>query len=413
MKPDLSSRISHCRSCGAASLEPVLDLGSQPPANSLRRDPVATITSIPLEICRCSSCGTVQLTETVDPAFLFQRYVWVTGTSRTATEFSRTFCDRVRSRMGANRELFVVEVASNDGTFLRPFQDAGDRILGVDPARNVATAANAAGIPTRAEFFGRKTARRILEEQGPADVAFARNVLPHVADPMDILNGIADCLKDEGMAVVEFHQAEAILNELHYDSIYHEHLFLHSLASMEFLMRKAGLHPFDLAASPISGGSLVVFCSKEEREPSVTLKAQRAAEKCAGTNTADRWHEFARRSLAHRQRLRDVVKNEIAYGRRMIGYGASARSSTLLNFCGVNHRHLKAIADRSPYKHHHWTPGSDVQILPPAEALMLKPDVVLLLAWNFRDEILAELLQRGFSGRVILPLPGDPTVITV
>ena len=403
--------IAACRSCGSESLDPLLDLGAQPPANSLRRNVSDPLPSVPLRLCRCAVCCTVQLSETVDPAFLFQHYVWVTGTSRTAVEYGGVFCERLRQRVGRSGPLFVVEVASNDGTFLKRFQEAGDRVLGIDPAANIAAAAVEAGIPTWAEFFNEAGAARVVREHGLADAAFARNVLPHVPDPLAILRGMAACVRDDSVVAIEFHQADAILDELHYDSIYHEHLFFHSLATMEFLLRRAGLVPFDLATSPISGGSLVAYCAKGERPASAELVARRQHEATAGTNTLERWQEFSRRSEEHARRLRGVVDGLVAEGKRMIGYGASARSSTLLNFCGIDHRQLLAVADRSPYKHGLLTPGTDVRILPPAEALALRPDAVLLLAWNFRDEIIDELRRSGFRGTVVLPLPGDPVTI--
>src|SRR5688572_19001632 len=181
MSAPLSFTIDRCRICESEALEPVLDLGRQPLANSLRRDKAQVLPTFPLAICRCGDCGTIQLTETVAPEILFTQYVWVTGTSEGARQYSRVFCERMvsRSRPGA---LFVLEVASNDGTFLKPFVERGDRVRGVDPARNIAALAEQAGIPTLAEFFGLETARRIVAEHGYADVVFARNVISHVAN---------------------------------------------------------------------------------------------------------------------------------------------------------------------------------------------------------------------------------------
>lgn len=412
MSVAVSTPLASCRVCGSASLELLLDLGVQPPANSLRKHATDPVPTVPLRLCRCDECGTVQLTETVEPTFLFQQYVWVTGTSRTALEYSQDFCRRLRQRISRPSPFFVVEVASNDGTFLRRFQEQGDRVLGIDPAENIAAEARAAGIPTWASFFDERVADRVVLEHGLADAVFARNVLPHVPDPLGILRGMAYCVVDDGVVAVEFHQADAILEELHYDSIYHEHLFYHSLATMEQLLRRAGLFAFDLATSPISGGSLVVYCSKSRRPESRELTARREREVVAGTNTLDRWRMFSRQCVAHSHALRAMVEEFLASGAKIIGYGASARSSTLLNFCGIDHRHLLAIADRSPHKHGLLTPGTDIRVLPPAEALALGPDTVLLLAWNFRDEILDDLRQGGFRGRVIVPLPGDPRVLT-
>jgi SAM-dependent methyltransferase len=407
----LSTTITTCRCCGSKGLDAILDLGMQPPANSLRRDFAEIVPKIVLAICRCASCGTVQLTECVDPVHLFQTYVWVTGTSQTAQDYSRTFCETIRLLAGANRSLFVVEIASNDGTFLRRFQNAGDRVLGIDPARNLAARASADGIPTWTEFFNRGVARRIRAEEGEADIVFARNVLPHVSEPLEILQSMADCLSAAGLAAIEFHHTSGILQGLQYDSIYHEHLSYFSLGTLEALLERAGMYAFDVHRSPISGGSLVVSCTKTRRPVSQRLTVARDHETRFGTNTLASWQEFARRSVRHRDHLRGVIAELVSQGARLIGYGASARGSTLVNFSGINHTHLLAIADRNPIKQGTWTPGADVRVLAPADALALKPDGVLLLAWNFCDEIMTELRQAGFRGRVVLPLPRDVHIV--
>jgi SAM-dependent methyltransferase len=411
MNAPLSFTIDRCRICESETLEPVLDLGRQPLANSLRRDKTHVLPTFPLAICRCGACGTIQLTETVAPEILFTQYVWVTGTSEGARQYSQVFCDRMvaRSRTDAR---FVLEVASNDGTFLKPFAARGDRVLGVDPARNIATIAEQAGIPTIAEFFGLEAARRIVAEHGHADVVFARNVIPHVADANDVVAGMAHCLSEDGTGAIEFHRADIILDELHYDSIYHEHLFYHSLHSVRWLFDRFGLIPFDVEISPISGGSLVVYFSKTDRPRTAAYDAMLAREQDLGVGRAEPWHEFASRSRRHAATLSELVESRKAQGKRLIGYGASARSSTLLNFCGITSRHLEVMADRAPLKHGTYTPGTDIPIVPPAEAFATRPDVVLLLGWNFRDEILGQIrAEHHWQGEIIVPLPGESVVL--
>src|SRR5687767_12701243 len=225
MQNALYEPAEYCRICGQ-DLELIFDLGSQPPANALRASRREALPNIPLAIARCVSCATIQLTQTVDPGYLFRDYVWVTGTSKGATEYSRRFREHVEARAKRGR-LSVLEVASNDGTFLARFKEAGHEVLGVDPARNLARAAADAGIPTRAEFFGTDFARSLRAAAGPFDVVMARNVLPHVPQPADVIAGISHCLSQEGLGAIEFHRADIILDELHYDSIYHEHVFYH------------------------------------------------------------------------------------------------------------------------------------------------------------------------------------------
>jgi len=409
----LSETLRTCRICDSTAIERILDLGAQPPANSLRQDRTAGLPAIPLVLCRCSACGTVQLTETASPEYLFRNYVWVTGTSQAARDYSALFCERLAARCRPGRR-FVLEVASNDGTFLQRFRERGDDVLGVDPAENIGAIGRQRGIPTLTEFFGLAVARDIVAERGQADVVYARNVISHVADAKDVVAGMAHCLSESGTGAIEFHCADAILDGLHYDSIYHEHLFYHSLHSIGRLIGQFGLMPFDVTDSPISGGSLVVYFSKQARVPTGAYARTLARERELGIGEEAPWREFARRCQRHRAALLALVEARKRAGKRIIGYGASARSSTLLNFCGIDHCHLDLIVDRSPLKHDRYTPGTDILITAPAEGFTPRPDVVLLLAWNFRDEIVAQIqADQGWHGEVIVPLPGDPTGTTI
>jgi 2-polyprenyl-3-methyl-5-hydroxy-6-metoxy-1,4-benzoquinol methylase len=348
----------------------------------------------------------------VAPEHLFRDYVWVTGTSQTARNYSQTFCEYVEQRCD-QASLFVVEVASNDGTFLQRFREHGHRVLGVDPARNLTLVAEAAGIPTIAEFFGLEIGRQVTRTHGHADVVIARNVLPHVPDPNDVVAGIAHCLNKNGVGAIEFHWVDKILCELHYDSIYHEHFFYHSLHSVGQLLKRHQLVLFDVTESPISGGSLVAYFSKTPRQASSALIGKMDWEEERGLASLETWREFATCSIEHAVHLRGVIEAEIEAGRRIVGYGASARSSTLLNFCSIDHRHLVCIADQNPIKHNRYTPGTNVLIVSPETALAEHPDTILLLAWNFKDEILKQLTDSGFHGNVIVPLPGKPQLLRI
>jgi SAM-dependent methyltransferase len=413
MTPSISEKLKSCRLCDSTEIEIVLDLGEQPPANSLRQQKEEVLQNVPLVLCRCKKCGTIQLTETVSPDYLFSHYVWVTGTSQGAHDYSHVFCERLASRCSPG-PLSVVEVASNDGTFLKAFQERGDTVLGVDPAKNIAAMATEAGVPTLADFFGLKVARQVVQEHGSADAVFARNVIPHVADANDVVAGMAHCLKEEGVGAIEFHRADTILAELHYDSVYHEHLFYHSLHSVRRLLEKYGLKLFDVTTSPISGGSLVAYFTKTLRNPTPALKEAFDRETRLGVGEAGPWQAFAKSCEQHRRALHGLVERAKGQGKRLIGYGASARSSTLLNYCGIDHRYLEVVADKNALKHGRYTPGTDIPIVTPKEAFASQPDSVLLLAWNFKDEILQQIKNDyGWHGEVIIPLPGDPTVIQI
>jgi hypothetical protein len=388
-----------------------LDLGRQPYANALlsRSDQAEAV--YPLSLSWCPACGLVQLNETASPDELFSGYVWVTGTSSTARQYADLFCEQVLRRFGGRPARYVLEAASNDGTFLRPFMRQGCRVLGVDPAANIVDRARADGIPTECSFFGRVAAERVVAEHGPADVVVARNVLPHVADVHDFVDGIARCMGDKTLLAVEVHYAGVILEQLHYDSIYHEHLCYFTLTSLEALLRRHGLETFDVMTSPISGGSIVLFAGKMRQAPSPFLRQLRQQEAAADVNALSRWVEFAQRVDDHRICLGELLHEEKTAGRLVAGYGASARSSTLLNFCGIDSRTVRMIADRNPLKHNRFTAGTRIPIDSPESVMKAGPDTVLLLAWNFEKEIVETLQNEfGFAGRVIVPLPNEPRV---
>ena len=409
----ISKTITTCRLCDATDLHTILELGDQPPANSLRKKVSETLENVPLTICRCPKCTTIQLTETIDPEYMFSDYIWVTGTSKGAREYSKIFADRIVSKLSKSDDLFIVEVASNDGTFLQRFKEAGHRVLGVDPAKNLAELAQKNGIPTLADFFGLNVAKKVTAENGHADIVIARNVIPHVPDPNDVVGGMAECLKENGVGAIEFHWIGKILSELHYDSIYHEHFFYHSLHSINELLLRHGLNLFDVAESPISGGSLVAFFSKEKRVVTSDLKDQLEREREEGISSLEAWQDFAKMSFEHRVKLKSMIDSENLLGKKVIGYGASARSSTMLNFCGIDHNHLACVADQNALKHNRYTPGTDVLIVSPEEALKENPDTVVILAWNFKDEIIEDLKEKGFKGSVIIPLPNTPYLLEI
>lgn len=408
MAQALSRKIESCRLCGGPHLETILDLGSQPPANSLRASLTETVPTVPLVLCRCDACGVVQLTETIQPEFLFSQYVWVTGTSKGAQAYSQKFRDEMLKRVGGKAN-FAVEVASNDGTFLRAFKESGLKVLGVDPAQNIAAKATADGIETVAEFFGIASARKVTAKHGKAQVVFARNVLPHVPDPRDVIAGMSECLADDGVGAIEFHRADTIVRELHYDSIYHEHFFYYALRDVEGMLNQTGLTAFDVMPSPISGGSWVVYFARTPRAATAALSEARANETALGLDKAEGWRAFAKKCVAHREAFTKMLREGCAKSQRIVGYGASARSSTLLNYCGIVPKDLDAVVDKSSYKHGKFTAGTDLPIVAPEDGFKTPPDRVVLLAWNFTDEILDDMeKQFGWKGPVLLPLPGDP-----
>ena len=401
--------IDRCRICKNQKVELIIDLGDQPPANCLYKQNENPPSRVPLRIGRCASCATVQLLETINPEQLFSKYVWLTQTAKMAVDYAETFADRLEKVL-VSRTRSILEVGSNDGTFLKALQKRGHKVLGVDPASNIGDVARSAGVPTVSDFFSFKLAKELVEKHQKFDVVIARNVLPHVADLHSVISGIRESLAEGGVAVFEFHRADMIMEELHYDSIYHEHLYLHSLNSIENIANRYELKAFDVDESPISGGSFVVYFSLDMRSESMALKVSREHESKLQINSLEAWQKFSQSTTDHILKFRNLVLNSVTEKKKIIGFGASARSSTLLNAAELCGDQILAIADNNEWKQGLMTPGSAIKIISLEEALLLQPDIVVLLAWNFKSELLTQLKESGFSGEVIIPLPGNPRI---
>ena len=407
-----------CRNCNSDHLSQVLDLGAQPLANHLRYPGGNASGLVPLELNQCLACQTTQITATVQPKTLFDNYFWVTGTSATARSYSKMFVDRTQmvlsglDRTAGPQPGFVVEIASNDGTILRRFLEGGWRVLGVEPAGNIAAGAIAGEVPTLVEFFDAQVGLDLVHQYGIADVVVARNVVAHAANVHSVIEGMATVAGEGGVVVIEVHSAEVILSELHYDSIYHEHLFYFSLKTLSRLCEGHGLYPFDVFESPISGGSLVVFFSANRYAPSARLEKMTDRENRLGVNNRSRWATFAEAAIEHAAILKEVV-DDFSRSRTVVGYGASARSSTMLNFAGITNGEVAVIVDQNELKQGRLTPGTDIPIVSPEVGLrqLGQSDALLLLAWNFEEEIVAQLRANGFRGDVIVPLPREVRVL--
>ena len=405
-------KISKCRACNSGKLKRFFDLGKHPLANALSASRNAKEKLYSLSLSWCSSCKLVQLNETIDPKELFSNYVWVTGTAASTRSFAENFCNELLNRFGGQKPNYVLEIASNDGTFLTPFIKKEIKVLGVDPARNIVNTALKRGIATECTFWGRDSARKLIKKYSRPKIIFARNVLPHVADSNDFVLGVAESLDSSGIAAFEVHYGGTILKDLHYDSIYHEHLCYFTLKSLEGLLNRHGLFVFDLLESPISGGSIIVYASPKKHRPGKKLIIYRTNEGREKINNFSSWRDFAARAYSHRSELLNVISDLRGKGHRIVGYGASARSSTLLNFCSIDSKTLPMIADLSPLKQGKFTPGSHIPIVKPSLILNPQPDYILILAWNFADEIRKFFeVELNYHGRYIIPLPNKLHII--
>ena len=391
--------ITSCRVCGSKNIKTFFDLGMHPLANSIAKTLDEEENFYPLSLSWCKDCNLVQLNQTIDPGELFSEYVWVTATSKTTRNYAETFCKELSSR--SSGKGYVLEIASNDGTFLKPFMKRGYEVLGIDPAKNIVDMANDNGIPTRALFFGSKTA----QDLGKADIIFARNVLPHVANTRDFVQGLQMCLDKHGVLAIEVHYAKKIIEELQYDSIYHEHLCYFTLKSIERLLNDFNLFVYDIGESPISGGSIVVYAKHGRIEENPIVQKYRDQETKNKINELEKWQEFAARTFIHKDKLLEILKGAKFLG-KLAGYGASARSSTLLNFAKIDANVISVIADQSSLKHGRFSAGTHIPIISPEEMINRNPDAIVILAWNFADEI-SNILRNKFNykGRIIIPLP--------
>ena len=401
--------ITLCRVCKNKNIKNFFDLGMQPLANSLVDNLDKKENFYPLSLSYCPNCRLVQLNQTIDPEILFSEYVWVTATSKTAKDHSQTFYKEIISR--SSNKGYVLEVASNDGTFLIPFMKNGYDVLGVDPAKNISEMAERNGIPTKCCFFKTETAKELVKQKGKANIIFARNVLPHVANTRDFVEGLETCLDDDGVLAVEAHYAKIILEGLHYDSIYHEHLCYFTLKSLEKLLNDFNLYVFDISKSPISGGSMIVYAKHGKVQEEPIVQQYRDKELKDKTNELESWDNFAKKSFDHKKKFLEVLKEANKYG-IVAGYGASARSSTMLNFANIDSKIISFIADANPLKQGRFTAGTHIPIISPEEIIKRNPGTIVILAWNFASEI-TDILRNKFNykGQIIIPLPNAPYIL--
>jgi SAM-dependent methyltransferase len=397
-----------CRICGGDST-PFLDLGQRALANAFfpPEGAVADEARFPLEALFCATCGLVHLGWVVPPELMFRDYLYVSSTSATMRAHFREYAHEVLAGIEVSAPL-VVEVASNDGCLLRNYLDRDVRILGVEPARNLARLARGAGVPTVEEFFCAELALRLREEHGPAQAVVANNVLAHVDDVIDFVRGLATLLAPEGVVCLEVPHLATLVTGLAFDTIYHEHLSYFSLRTVGELLARAGLALVDVQRVPVHGGSLRIYARHAQHagSPSEAVEEVLAQERALGLDRLETFQAFGAEVGRVRRDLRALLAGLVAEGKRVAGFGASAKGNTLLSSCGIDATLVEWISDRNELKQGLLTPGTHIPVVAPEVFAERAPDVVLLLAWNFSHEFVAERaewIQAG--GRYVLPLP--------
>ena len=398
-----------CRHCRAPLELSIVDLGKSPLCQTVldAQELEEPETFYPLHVRACTWCWLLQIPEFVAPTELFTEYAYFSAYSDSWVEHARRYAKSMIQRCSLNSESLVVELASNDGYLLQHFLPHGVPVLGIDPARNVAQAAMARGVPTLTEFFGSAVAARLAGEGRRADLIHGANVLAQVPDLNDFVAGVQTLLAPDGTATFEFPHLARLIEHLEYDTIYHEHFSYFSLHAVRTIFRAHGLELVDVEELPSHGGSLRAFFRHAgATEPTPAVVELLDAEDREGLRDPSVYERFASAILASKRALLELLLELQLDGKQVVGYGAPGKGNTLLNYCGIRSDLIAYTVDRNPYKQAKFTPGTHIPIHPPERIAETRPDVIVILPWNLAREISGQLAYvADWGARLAVPIP--------
>jgi hypothetical protein len=406
-----SARNPTCIFCANPLTQTFVDLGMSPLCESyVTREQLDQMEAFyPLHVWVCERCFLVQLQEYVTPEHIFTEYAYFSSYSDSWVQHAKDYTHMIIARLGLDKRNFVVELASNDGYLLQHFVHKEIPCLGIEPAANVAKVAVEKGVPTQVSFFGRKTAEKIRSEGKQADLVIGNNVLAQVPNVNDFVAGIQVLLKPQGVATLEFPHLVRLMEQNQFDTIYHEHFAYFSLISVETIFVAHGLTVFDVEEIPTHGGSLRIYARHHDdsSKPVTTrLMDLRDREIARGLNGMKAYSSFEEQVKATKRNLLDFLIQARRSGKKIAGYGAPGKGNTLLNYCGIRTDFLDFTVDRNPYKHGKFLPGTHIPIFPVEKIDEAKPDYLLILPWNFKDEIMTQMARiRDWGGKFVVPIP--------
>jgi len=411
MLKSIVKKIKNCRTCKSTKLKNFLYLGKMTMVNNFLtsyqlNDPEPRF---PLTTCLCLNCGLVQTREVVDPEILYKNYVYISSFSQTMADHFQNLAKSLVSRFNLTSSSLVVEIGSNDGTLLQLLKNLGMKVLGIDPAKNLAKVANQNGIETWDTFFNNAVAKRIVKEkQVEVSLVIGTNVFAHIDNLDDVLEGLNLMLGDRGVFVAEFPYLVDLVQGTQFDTIYHEHLSYFSVKPLVHLFDRFNLELFDVERTPVHGGSIIIYVRKKVPEPTASKNVGQllTLEEKLKIHDIKTLKSFAKNVEKIKKDLILLLTRLKKQNKKIVGFGAPAKGNILLNYCGIDNKLVDYLTDNIPYKHGLYSPGTHLQVFPQEKIAQDKPDYVLLLAWNFKEEILGKLKDyRKQGGKVIIPIP--------